>query len=185
MKGFLILFENKLIQPRLRSHSGQCLKNPWNNGVPPWWYKLTKCNKICTHGKILYLSWEKYLKVLFHFVVTVQPYAAFKDWTLFSAFLGKVATLFFLTVLVTLVCIILLGSVTTVIASRLRQIGNEGFRILQEIYSFRCHRVIYSKPVSTTFFINKTAGGFSSIVAIEQLPNLKTHLDNTLYLSSL
>ena len=105
-------------------------------------------------------------------VFMISPDAAFIHSSSFSALLCKVTVLLFLTVLVTLVSIILLSPVTTVIASLPHQIGEKGFRFLQEIHSFLSHLVIYSEPVPTTFFINKTTGGFPSVVAVQQLSNL-------------
>ena len=100
------------------------------------------------------------------------PDTTFIQSSLFSAFFSKVTVLQFLTVLVTLVSIIFLSSVTSVIASLPLQIGEEDFRLLKKIYSFLCHSIIYSQPISSTLFLHKTAGGPFSVVAVKQLSNL-------------
>ena len=127
-------------------------------------------------------SWQNTLSLLltesifckiFHFNNLVfLPDAAFVQSSSFSTLLGKVTILPFLTVLVTLVSIVLLGSVTTVVASIHHQIVNENLRFLQETHSLLCHLIIDIAPISTTFFINKTTGGYSSCIAVEQLSNL-------------
>ena len=101
-----------------------------------------------------------------------SPDATLVQSSIFCAIPSKITFLLFLTILVTLVCIILLSSVTSVITSFLHQISNENFRVLQEIYGMLCHLIINRIPVSSTFLINKTARSHSSVVAVKQLSNL-------------
>ena len=159
---------DKFLKPYFLIHANSCLMILWNT-FHLHWCRLTGCSKICTHGRMRCLSWQKYGKIFFPFDLfyAVLPYTAFIQSSSFSTLVSKVTIFQFLTVLVTLVSVILLSSMTAVIASPRNQVGKKDLRFLEKINSLLRHLVIDEMKVFSTFFLNKTAGGPSSVVAVE------------------